>query len=111
MKLLKQKELNVAIKAITESVTVTRQRVQEMAQQAVAYSIIHGDVSIGKMLMEAVGVNKAIRKDSLVAYLEKYGNFAWMKADKALKFFEAHKVGKIAPEHEALFLAAKWDEA
>lgn len=111
MKLLELKELHVALKAITKSVTVTRQRVQDVAVQAVAYSIIHGDISVGKMLLEAVSVNKSLRKDSLVAYFEKYGNFAWMKADKALKFFEAHKVGKIEAAHEALFTSAKWDEA
>jgi len=111
MKLLEQKEIHVALKAITKSVTVTRQRVQEMAQQAVAYSIIHGDISIGKMLLEAISVNKSLRKDSLVAYFEKYGNFAWMKSDKTLKFFEAHPVGVLASDQEALILGAKWDEA
>jgi hypothetical protein len=111
MKLLEQKELHVAMKAITKSTVVTRQRVQEMAQQAVAYSIIHGDISIGKMLLEAISVNKALRKDSLVAYFEKYGNFAWMKVGKTLKFFEAYKVGKLDADHEALIVGAKWDEA
>lgn len=111
MKLLEQKELHVALKAITKSVTVTRQRVQDVAVQAVAYSIVHGDISIGNMLLEAVGVNKSLRRDSLVAYLEKFGNFAWMKSDKKLAFFPAHTVGKLEPAHEALILGAKWDEA
>jgi hypothetical protein len=111
MKLLEQKELHVALKAITKSVTVTRQRVQEIAQQACAYSIIHGDTSIGKMLLEAIAVNKALRKDSLIAYLEKFGNFAWVKAEKTLKFRATFPAGAIASDHEALIVGTKWDEA
>lgn len=111
MKLLEQTVLHTALKAITKSVTVTRQRVQDMAQQAVAYSIVHGDTSIGKMLLEAIGVNKSLRKDSLIAYLEKYGNFAWIKGEKTLKFRATYPVGAIAADHEALILGAKWDEA
>jgi hypothetical protein len=111
MKLLKQKELHVAMTALTKSTVATRQMVQDMAHQAVGHSIVHGDTSIGKMLLEAIGVNKSLRKDSLIAYLEKYGNFAWVKLEKTLKFRATYPVGKITPEHEALFLAAKWDEA
>lgn len=111
MQLLEQKVLHVALKAITKSTVVTRQRVQDVAVQAVAYSIIHGDTSIGKMLLEAISVNKALRKDSLIAYFEKYGNFAWVKADKALKFRATYKVGTLTSDHEALILSKRWDEA
>lgn len=111
MKLFEKSAINVALKNIARSVTITRQRVQSMAEQAVAYSIIHGDISVGKSLIEAASVNKSLRRDSLVAYLEKYGNFAWIKADKTFKFYESYKVGTLTAEHEALFLNVKWDEA
>jgi len=111
MKLLEMKELHVALKAITKSVVVTRQRVQDLAQQACAYSIIHGDTSIGKMLLEAIGVNKSLRKDSLIAYLEKYGNFAWKKTEKILVFRATFPVGTLATDHEALIVSKAWDEA
>ena len=111
MKLFEKTAINSALKNITRSVTVTRQRVQQIAEQAIAYSIIHGDISVGNNLLEAVGVNKSLRKDSLVAYLEKYGNFVWMKSDKKFAFFASHDKGAITPEHEAAFLAVRWDEA
>lgn len=111
MKLLEISQVHQALKLITKSVVVTRQRVQNLAEQACAYSIIHGDISVGVKLLEAVGVNKSLRKDSLVAYFEKYGNFAWSKADKKLSFFASHKVGTLTTEQEALIVGAKWDEA
>jgi hypothetical protein len=111
MKLIEMNAIHQAMKLITKSVTVTRQRVQDMAEQACAYSIIHGDISVGVKLLEAVGVNKSLRRDSLVAYFEKYGNFCWLKADKKLAFFAAHDVGALTDEQAALIQGAKWDEA
>jgi hypothetical protein len=113
--LLSTNELHAALKAITKSVAATRQRVQSMAEQAVAYSIVHGDVSVGNKLLEAVGVNKSLRRDSLVAYLEKFGNFAYLKAEKKLVFFLNTQTGctngVITDAHYALITSSKWDEA
>jgi hypothetical protein len=113
--LLSTNELHAALKAITKSVAATRQRVQSMAEQAVAYSIVHGDVSVGNKLLEAVGVNKSLRRDSLVAYLEKFGNFAYLKAEKKLAFFLNTQTGctngVITDAHYALITSSKWDEA
>ena len=110
-----QKSLIVALKAITKSALTTRNKIQEVAAYAVATSITSGDVSVANMLLDAIGGTKSLRKDSLVAYFEKYGNFAWVKADKKMSFFLNAKTGctdgKLTPEWETVIVGAKWDEA
>jgi len=82
---------------------------------AVATSITTGDVSVGNNLLLALGTTKSLRKDSLVAYFERFGNFAWVKGDKKLAFFLNPKTGctdgTLTPEYESVIVGAKWDEA
>lgn len=66
--------------------------IQQAAVQAVAHSIVHGNVQPGNQLLDAM--TGGHRKDSLVKYLEKFGNFAWLKADKKLGFFQNKRDGK-----------------
>jgi hypothetical protein len=110
-----QKTLAVALKAITKSAVTTRDKVQEVAVYAVYVSITSGDVSVANALMDAIGGTKSLRKDSLVAYFERYGNFAWLKQDKKLGFFLNAKTGctdgVVTPEYESVIVGAKWDEA
>ena len=110
-----QKSLDSALKAITKSAINTRNKIQEVATWAIVVSITSGDVSVANKLFDALGSTKSLRKDSLVAHFERYGNFAWLKQEKKLAFFLNPKTGctdgKLTPEYEALIVGAKWDEA
>ena len=109
------KSLAAALKAITKSAVKTRDMVQEVAVFAVATSIKSGDVSVANNLLDAIGGTKSLRKDSLVAYFERFGNFAWLKSEKKLAFFLNPKTGctdgTLTPEYESVIVGAKWDEA
>jgi hypothetical protein len=109
------KSLAVALKAITKSAVKTRNMIQDVAQYAVAVSITSGDVSVANLLLEALGGTKSLRKDSLVAYCEKLGNFAWLKQDKKFGFLLNTRTGctdgTLTPEWESMIVGSKWDEA
>lgn len=60
--------------------------VQRTATQCVAHSILHDNIDMGNDLLNALP--KGSRRDSMVAWFEKFGNFAWMKGDKKLAFFK-----------------------
>lgn len=110
-----EKSLAVALKAITKSAVVTRDKIQEVAVWAVNVSITDGNIAVANALLDAIGGTKSLRKDSLVAYFEKLGNFAWVKADKKLAFFLNTKHGitdrVMTEEYAAIIVGTKWDEA
>jgi hypothetical protein len=58
--------------------------VQEAALGAVYYSVCHGDVTIGQLLVETFSTG--LRKSALVGFLEKYGQFAWHAKEKTVKY-------------------------
>lgn len=60
--------------------------VQRTATQCVAHSILHGNVNPANDLLNALP--KGSRRDSMVAWFEKYGNMAWRKAEKRIDFFK-----------------------
>lgn len=57
-------------------------RIQIAAMNAVYYSVTEGYIQYGQNLVLAM--NAGQRKNSLVAFLEKFGNFAWSKENKNL---------------------------
>jgi hypothetical protein len=61
--------------------------VQKAAVQCIAYSIKDRNVTPCNDLYDALP--KGSRRDSLVSYFERFGNCAWMKDDKKIKFFDA----------------------
>jgi len=109
------KSLVVALSMIAKSAVATRDKIQEVAAWACATSIINGDVSVGNALFETMGSSKSLRKDSLAAYLEEYGNFAWRKETKKFDFFLNKKTGcadgTLTPEGEARITGTHWYEA
>jgi hypothetical protein len=110
-----KKALEVALKAITKSAIQTRDKIQQVANWAIAVSITSGDISVGNALLEALGGTKSLRKDSLVAHFEKLGNFAWLKKEKKFEFFLNTKTGctdgTLTSEWEAMIVGSRWDEA
>lgn len=65
--------------------------IQVAATQVVAHTLKHGDITVANQLLDAVP--KHLRA-SLVAFLEAYGPYAYMKADKQFAYFKANKACK-----------------
>jgi hypothetical protein len=63
--------------------------IQVAAVQVIAHATKHGDVSLANALIDATPKHQ---RASLVAFLETYGPFAYMKVDKKLAFFKNAKV-------------------
>ena len=61
-------------------------RIQFAALNSIWYSIKHGDVGFGQRLVEAL--TKGQRKNSLVKFLETYGQFKWDNEKKNVVFFK-----------------------
>jgi len=89
--------------------------VQAAAIQAVYHSVKSSNITPSQQLYDAL--NTAHRKDSLLAYLENFGNVAWSKTEKKIVFFDREKIlGKdkaIAwtDEYAEKVAANKWDQA
>jgi hypothetical protein len=72
--------------------TIGRQRVrvetmiQTAAVQCIAQSIEHRNSTPAAQLYEVLG--KSNRRDSLVAYFERFGNLAWSKVEDKVVFFD-----------------------
>lgn len=98
-------ELNKEIIAIGKVGAKLNTRIQLAAINAIHYSVVHGDIGFGQRLVLAM--NNGLRKNSLIAFLEKHGKFMWSKEEKSLIFkkrddVDAETVTKIS-EH--------WSEA
>ncbi len=81
---MEQALLNKEITSIGKTGNRLNVRIQHAALNAVFYSIQHGDIGFGQRLVMAL--NNGQRKNSLVAFLEKYGKFQWSKEQKSLIF-------------------------
>jgi len=71
--------------------------VQKAAIQCVAQSIVHSNVTPANDLFNALP--KGSRRDSLVAWFERHGNMAWMKAERKIAFYKAVEVEAWTPEY------------
>lgn len=89
--------------------------IQVVAVQAVYYSIADSNTTPAQQLYDALGTES--RKDSLLAFLEKFGNLAWSKTEKKIVFFNREKLlGKEkalewTPDYAAEVAAAPWSAA
>jgi hypothetical protein len=99
--------LQQKISAVGKSAGELQSAIQEVAVQAVGYSIEHGDIRFGQKLFDVLP--SGVRRASLVAYLEKHGNFAWSKDDKCFKFFKG--LGEPRVYDEQALMAINWATA
>lgn len=81
---MEQTLLNKEITSIAKTGNKLNIRIQIAAVNACFYSIAHGDIGFGQRLVMAL--NNGQRKNSLVAFLEKFGKFQWSKEQKQLIF-------------------------
>lgn len=77
-------ELFALVKSISLRSRKLEKDIQTAAIGAIFYSVCYGDVTIGERLLPALG--NGIRKQLLLTFLEKYGQFAWSKEAKKLVY-------------------------
>ena len=99
--------LNSKISAVGKSAGELQSAIQECAVQAVGYSIEHGDIRFGQKLFDVLP--NGVRRQSLVAFLEKHGNFAWSKDEKCFKFFKG--LGEARVFDEQALMEMSWATA
>lgn len=99
--------LNQKITAVGKSAGELQSAIQEVAVQAVGYSIEHGDIRFGQKLFDVLP--SGVRRASLVAFLEKHGNFAWSKEEKCFKFFKG--LGEPRVFDEQALMTVNWASA
>jgi hypothetical protein len=109
MALMHTEALSKAIASIGKRGASLNKDIQTAAVAAVGYSVLHGDVTFGNRLLDALGT--WTRKDALVAFFEKYGNFAWMKQDKKLVFYKAIEGMTEKEFEEYAETLPQWDSA
>lgn len=99
--------LNDKITAVGKTAGELQSAIQEVAVQAVGYSIEHGDIRFGQKLFDVLP--SGVRRASLVAFLEKHGNFAWSKDEKCFKFFKG--LGEPRVFDEQALMTVNWASA
>lgn len=83
--------------------------IQTVATQVIAHAVKHGDITLANSLLDATSKHQ---RATLVAFLETYGPFQYVKSDKA---FKHHKHGASAPHmggdlpQEYVDALPKWD--
>ncbi len=105
MALLSTQVLNTKIASIGRAQTRLTKDIQSVAVQAIGYSIEHGDVTIGQRLYDALGTG--LRRQALVTFFEKHGQFAWSSAEKKFVFFKVEGI----KFDEKMLMATPWNEA
>lgn len=107
--LLSATDFNKLCAAVMRAQRKTDKDLQKLAIAAIGYSIVHGDVQPANRVLDAM--QGSLRKDAMVAYLEKHGNMAYMTTDK--KFAHFADAGQVWDEDYADELAEgpMWHEA
>jgi hypothetical protein len=107
MALYSAEVLNDKISAVGKTAGELQTAIQDVAVQAVGYSIEHGDIRYGQKLFDVLP--SGVRRASLVAFLEKHGNFAYSKDEKCFKFFKG--LGEPRQFDELALMAINWASA
>jgi len=105
MALLSANDLSAKIVAIGKTAGELQSEIQIAAVNAIGYSIEHGDIRFGQKLFDVLPTG--IRRQSLVAFFEKHGQFAYLKEDKKFAFY---KVDGITFDEKTL-LTTPWNTA
>lgn len=78
------------------------------ASECIGQSIVHRNTTPANELLKVVSKH---HKATLVAYFEKFGNFAWMKAEDKLAFYEGDRKLEWTEEYAKQVLAFDWEDA
>lgn len=106
-KLMEGKALAKLIGSIGVARTKLDGEVQVAAVQCIGQSIVHRNTTPANSLLEAVSKH---HKATLVAYVEKFGNFQWERKAERLEFREVYKSDQLEMAMEKIG-DAKWHDA
>jgi hypothetical protein len=102
------------VDGIEKRIALTVKDIQKAAVFAVYHSLTNpADLTDGRnsspanKLFNAVGTS--VRRQALATFFEKYGNLAYMKDEKAIKFFDAGHVQSTFDE--AYLMSKPWQDA
>lgn len=84
--LIEVSQLMAAIGLIGRNSAKVQATIQFAAVQCIAQSIVHRNATPAKELVN--NLPRGMRVDSLIAFLEKFGNLAYSKVDNEVKFFD-----------------------
>lgn len=110
-KLIKTAQFNALCAEIGKATGTLRAQVQTAAVVAVGYSMMHRDTGAANRLIDSIAHHKTIRRDSLIAFLEKFGALRWDNASKTLAFRERTDEAVFDDEYVALMSENQWTEA
>lgn len=105
MTLKNAQELGKLITAIGKLGKKTDAMIHEAAVHAVGYTVEHGDIRFANQLLS--NLPEGARRAAFVAYMENFGQLAYMTTEKQFKFFE---VKGITFDADALLTGKKWYE-
>lgn len=105
MTLKNAQELGKLITAIGKLGKKTDAMIHEAAVHAVGYSVEHNDIRFANQLLS--NLPEGARRAAFVAYMENYGQLAYMTTEKQFKFFA---VKDIKFDAFALLEGKKWHE-
>lgn len=106
-KLMEGKALAKLIGTIGTARVQLDEQVQAAALQVIGQSIVHRNTTPANSLLDAISKH---HKATMVAYLEKFGNFAWNAKAEKLDFKEVYTADKLEEALEAIG-EAKWYDA
>jgi hypothetical protein len=104
MALLNAKDLESKIAQIGKTAGELQSEIQIAAVNAIGHSIENGDIRFGQKLFDVLP--SGVRRASLVAFLEKHGNFAYLKDEKKFAYYKAQ-----TSYDEVALLATSWASA
>jgi hypothetical protein len=81
--------IKALIGSIGKSATALNSKIHLAAVHCIGHAIAHGDVRLATELYDAC--SKGVRRQSLVAFLEKHGPFAWQERDKKFAFYKGER--------------------
>lgn len=109
LKLMEGKALAKLIGSIGTARVQLDEQVQMACLQVIAQSVLHRNTTPANSLLDAVSKH---HKATVVAYLEKFGNFAWDGKAEKLNFREVHAASNEALEGALEAIGeAKWYDA
>ena len=99
--------LKKQIASIGNRSAILKTDIQECAVQVIGHARMHGDITLCQRLLD--GVSGAVRKDSLVKYMELYAPVKWVK--KELVYLKRTDLEAWSDDVEVKLMALPWDEA
>lgn len=109
MALKTSEQIKKDISSIGKASAKLKASIQECAVQTVGHALLHGDYTLMQRLLD--NVSGAVRKASLVAFMEKHGPVQWVAKTEKLEYLKRDDLPEWSEEFQELLMLTPWDEA